>query len=101
LRSNKFIKEVQNYHFFMPGLTVRFHCEDAGDRVFPLILGSERFRNLRGLCLFIIRAYLTIGKGIRSNTLSPAIAYKFPNSVSSEFFQHVCLGNTNPYEGAI
>ncbi len=44
----------------------------AGDRVFELILGPESIRDLRGFCLFIVRLLSTIGKRIRSNTLSPA-----------------------------
>jgi hypothetical protein len=48
----------------------------AGDRVFSLILSPEGFRDLRGLCLFIIRMFWNIGKEIRSNTLSPAMQRK-------------------------
>jgi hypothetical protein len=45
----------------------------AGDRVYSLIPGSESFRNLRGLCLFIIIVNLIIGKAIRSKTPSPVV----------------------------
>jgi hypothetical protein len=53
----------------------------AGDRVLSLILSPEVLRRFRGLCLYIIGVYLTIGKEIRSNTLSPTISFKFINNV--------------------
>jgi hypothetical protein len=55
----------------------------AEDRLLSLILGSESIRNLRGLCLFIFRLYLTIGKEIRSNNLSPAIRFRLMNNVKT------------------
>ena len=45
--------------------------ECAGERIFSLILGPDT-TGLRGFCLLISHIYLTIGKKIRSNTLSPA-----------------------------
>ncbi len=50
----------------------------AGDRVSELILGRSA---LRGLLLFIIIVYLTIGKRIRSNTLSPLIIAEIANNM--------------------
>jgi hypothetical protein len=42
----------------------------------------KAFGASEGFCLFIITMYLNIGKRIRSDTLSPAIAPKFVNNLS-------------------
>jgi hypothetical protein len=53
---------------------MKFIPVPAGNRVFPLIPQNTFGEALgtSGLCLSIIRAYLTIGKEIRSDTLSAA-----------------------------
>ena len=48
------------------------------ERVSSLILGRP---SLRGFCLFIFEMYLTIGKRIRSNTLSPVDMLNLMNKV--------------------
>jgi hypothetical protein len=87
----KRIKSQELIYICYPRLFIKFLCLHTGNRIFPLIPpnafgASEVFASHPPFYSpldkgGIKRGYLTIGKEISSNTLSPAIAFNFTNNI--------------------